>query len=69
LSFDGTGVKVPTENYNNGDGFLVPMENCRIIDGVYYAGSPHQKMLSHPITLFDKLGRVNDSVLGLKKAY
>ena len=66
-NFDKTNIEVQTENFPVEGGFRVPMDTCRFIEGKYYSGSPHNKLMSQPLVLFDKLGVVKPSVSRLRE--
>jgi hypothetical protein len=66
-NFDGTSIEVQTENFSVEGGFRVPMDTCRLVEGRYYSGSPHNKLMSQPLILFDNLGVVKPSISELRK--
>jgi hypothetical protein len=53
-NFAGDSIEVPVDNEDIRGGYRVPMETSRIVDGHYYSGSPHNKLMSRPAILFDK---------------
>ena len=61
-NFEGSSMAVHVENEIIEGGFKVPMETCRIINDTYYSGSPHNKLMSNPVTLFDKDGFIEPAV-------
>ncbi|MFT4260876.1 MAG: hypothetical protein ACMXX9_00405 [Candidatus Woesearchaeota archaeon] len=61
-NFEGSSMAVHVENEIIEGGFKVPMETCRIINDTYYSGSPHNKLMSKPVILFDKDGFIEPSI-------
>ncbi len=66
-NFNGTSIEVPTENFPIDGGFKVPMDTCKLVEGKYYSGSPHNKLMSQPLILFDKLDILEQSISDLRK--
>lgn len=70
-SFDGHSIDVPVRNIPVSDGYLVEYSNCLYVDTLeyihqYFAGSPHQKLISSPLVLSDVSGKVISLINDLK---
>lgn len=61
-NFKGESIPVNVENQPFEGGFKVAMETSKIISDTYYSGSPHNKLMSNPLILFDKEGFIQPAV-------